>query len=137
MATTEDTLKRAEAAMGRQRQASAAIAARYDRRVGRVVVTLQSGLELAFPPRLAEGLQGAGVEALSRIEITPSGLGLHWPQLDADLFVPGLIEGVFGSKAWMAREMGAKGGRTRTEAKAQAARENGKRGGRPRKTANG
>ena len=137
MATTEDTLKRAEATMALQRQTGAAIAARYDRRVGRIVVTLQSGLELAFPPRLAEGLQGASVEALSQIELTPSGLGLHWPQLDADLFVPGLIEGVFGSKAWMAREMGAKGGRTRSEAKAEAARQNGKRGGRPRKTANG
>lgn len=137
MAATEDTLKRAEAAMALHRQTGAAIAARYDRRVGRIVVTLQSGLELAFPPRLAEGLQGASVEALSQIEITPSGLGLHWPQLDADLFVPGLIEGVFGSKAWMAREMGAKGGRTRSEAKAEAARQNGKRGGRPRKTASG
>lgn len=94
-------------------------------------------LELAFPPRLAKGLHGAGVEALSRIEITPSGLGLHWPELDADVFVPRLIEGVFGSKAWMARELGAKGGRTRSEAKAEAARENGKRGGRPRKTARG
>lgn len=123
--------------MGLQRQTGAAIAARYDRRVGRIVVSLQSGLELAFPPRLAEGLQGASVEALSHIEITPSGLGLHWPQLDADLFVPGLIEGVFGSKAWMAREMGAKGGRTRSKAKAEAARANGKRGGRPRKTASG
>jgi hypothetical protein len=137
MATTEDTLKRAEAGMALQRQNGAAIAARYDRRVGRIVVTLQSGLELAFPPRLAEGLQGASIEALSQIELTPSGLGLHWPQLDADLFVPGLIEGVFGSKSWMACEMGAKGGRTRSKAKAEAARANGKRGGRPRKTAGG
>jgi hypothetical protein len=137
MATTEDTLKRAEAAMARHHQTSAAIAARYDRRVGRIVVTLQSGLELAFPPRLAEGLHDASVEALSHIEITPSGLGLHWPQLDADLFEPGLIEGVFGSKSWMAREMGAKGGRTHSKAKAEAARANGKRGGRPRKTAGG
>ncbi len=137
MAPTKDALKRAEAAMARQRQARVAIAARYDRRIGRIVVTLQSGLELAFPPRLAEGLHGACVDALSCIEITPSGLGLHWPQLDAVLFVPGLIEGVFGSKAWMAREMGAKGGRTRSEAKAEAARKNDRRGGRPRKTASG
>jgi hypothetical protein len=137
METTEKDLERAEAAMNQARHSGVAVAARYDRRVGRIVVTLDSGLELAFPPRLAEGLKGAGVEALSRIEISPSGLGLHWPALDADLFVPGLIEGTFGSKAWMAREMGAKGGRTRSSAKAEAARQNGKRGGRPRKTANG
>jgi hypothetical protein len=137
METTEKDLERAEAAMNQARHSGVAVAARYDRRVGRIVVTLDSGLELAFPPRLAEGLKGAGVEALSRIEISPSGLGLHWPALDAVLFVPGLIEGTFGSKAWMAREMGAKGGRTRSSAKAEAARQNGKRGGRPRKTANG
>jgi hypothetical protein len=123
--------------MMQTRHAGVAVAARYDRRVGRIVVTLDTGLELSFPPRLAEGLQGAGVEALSRIEISPSGLGLHWPALDADLFVPGLIEGMFDSKAWMATEMGAKGGRTRSSAKAEAARQNGKRGGRPRKTALG
>jgi hypothetical protein len=124
-------------AMMQTRHAGVAVAARYDRRVGRIVVTLDTGLELSFPPRLAEGLQGAGVEALSRIEISPSGLGLHWPALDAGLFVPGLIEKTFGSKAWMAKEMWAKGGRTRSSAKAEAARQNGKRGGRPRKTAIG
>ncbi|WP_352509685.1 MULTISPECIES: DUF2442 domain-containing protein [unclassified Mesorhizobium] len=30
--------------------------------------------------------------------ISPTGLGLHWPQLDADVDVPALLQGVFGSK---------------------------------------
>jgi hypothetical protein len=84
---------------------------------------------------LAEGLEGASIEDLALIEISPSGLGLHWPRLDADLFVPALLEGVFGSQAWMAREMGARGGRARSAAKSQAARANGLKGGRPRKKA--
>ncbi|MER8672015.1 DUF2442 domain-containing protein [Mesorhizobium sp. M1156] len=33
--------------------------------------------------------------------ISPTGLGLHWPQLDADVDVPALLQGVFGSKRWM------------------------------------
>ena len=73
-----------------------AVAARYDRRVGRVMVTLSNGLELAFPPHLAEGLADAKPADLAIIEITPAGLGLHWPKLDADLYLPALLQGVFG-----------------------------------------
>jgi Protein of unknown function (DUF2442) len=101
------------------------------------VVTLNTGVQLAFPPRLAEGLAGASPESLAKIEISPAGLGLHWPKLDVDLYVPALLQGIFGSKNWMARQLGANGGRSRTEAKAAAARENGRKGGRPRKTATG
>ena len=44
-----------------------------------------------------------------------------------------LLEGFLGSRRWMAAEMGQRGGKATTEAKAAAARENGKLGGRPRK----
>jgi len=110
-----------------------AVYARYDRRVSRIVVGLDNGLELAFPPRLAEGLDRATPAELSMIEISPLGDGLHWPAIDADLYVPGLLAGVFGSKRWMARTLGAAGGRSRTAAKTRAARENGRKGGRPKK----
>jgi hypothetical protein len=113
-----------------------AVAARYDRRVSRVVISLDNGLELAFPPRLAQGLEHATPAELSIIEISPLGDGLHWPAIDADLYLPALLQGVFGSKNWMARHLGASGGRTRSDAKAAAARQNGRKGGRPRKLAN-
>ena len=112
-----------------------AIAARYDRRVSRVMVSLSNGLELAFPPHLAEGLADAKPADLAAIEITPAGLGLHWPRLDADLYLPALLQGVFGSPRWMAGLLGKSGGLARTAAKAAAARENGRKGGRPRKRA--
>jgi hypothetical protein len=54
-----------------------AIHARYDRRVSRVIVGLDNGLELAFPPRLAQGLEHATPAALAIIEISPLGDGLH------------------------------------------------------------
>jgi len=49
--------------------------------------------------------------------------------------VPALLQGIFGSKSWMARELGAEGGRARTVAKVTASRENGRKGGRPKKAA--
>lgn len=112
-----------------------AIAARYDRRVSRIMVSLSNGLELAFPPHLAEGLANARPADLAVIEITPAGLGLHWPRLDADLYLPALLEGVFGSPRWMAGLLGRSGGMARSAAKVAAARENGRKGGRPRKLA--
>jgi len=112
-----------------------AVGARYDRCIGRVVVSLNSGLELAIPPHMAEGLDRASPEQLGAIEISASGLGLHWPALDADLYLPGLLQGVFGSPTWMAGLLGRNGGRARSPAKSAAARLNGQKGGRPRKSA--
>lgn len=111
----------------------AAISVRYDRRVARVVITLASGLELAFSPKHVQGLENAHPADLAEAEITPSGLGIHFPRLDADLYIPALLEGFLGSRRWMAAEIGKIGGAASTEAKAAAARRNGKLGGRPRK----
>jgi len=86
-----------------------AVAARYDRRVSRIVVTLSNGLEMAFPPHLAEGLADARPADLAIVEVTPAGLGLHWPRLDADLYVPALLQGVFGSPRWMAELLSREG----------------------------
>jgi hypothetical protein len=110
-----------------------AVAARYDRRAHRIVVTLNTGLDVSFSPGDAQGLENASAAELASIEITPPGFGLHWPKLDADLYVPAMLEGILGSRRWMAARLGAVGGRSRSEAKAAAARENGKLGGRPSK----
>lgn len=111
--------------------------AHYDAGRDRVIVRLTTGVEIGFAPRDAEGLAGATREDLAEIEVEALGLGVHFPRLDADLYVPALLEGVLGSRAWMAARLGAAGGRARGGAKAEAARENGRRGGRPRKVAAG
>lgn len=137
MAMTDQDVQQAEKRMAALRENGFAVSARYDRRAARIVVDLSTGVQVAFPVRLAEGLADASATDLADIEISPSGLGLHWPKLDADLYIPALLQGVFGSKRWMAAQLGAVGGRVRSPAKSAAARDNGRKGGRPRKAAGG
>jgi hypothetical protein len=84
-----------------------------------------------FPARLAQGLESATDDQLAAVEILGDGYGLHWEALDADISIPGLLAGIFGTRAHMARLAG----RATSSAKAAAARANGARGGRPRKAA--
>jgi hypothetical protein len=112
-----------------------ALSAGYDRDSGRIVLHLSSRLDVAFSPKDAEGLEGATPAQLETIEISPSGFGIHFPRLDADIYLPALLEGFLGSKRWMAGRLGATGGRSRSAAKTLAARKNGRAGGRPRKAA--
>ena len=131
---TRNEFERANARGSERRRNSAhAMSAKFDRRQGKVVVVLSTGLTISFRPRDAQGLENAKPADLREIEISPSGLGLHFPLLDADLYIPGLLEGFFGSRRWAAAQLGARGGRATSAAKTEAARANGLLGGRPRK----
>ncbi|MDE1918992.1 MAG: DUF2442 domain-containing protein [Sphingomonadales bacterium] len=110
-----------------------AATARYDRQLDRVIVDLTNGCTFAFPPRIAQGLETATADQLAEVEILGVGYGLHWENLDVDLSLPGLMAGILGTKAYMAR----RAGQASSPAKAAAARANGAKGGRPRKTAKG
>ncbi len=112
-----------------------ATAARYDRASGRIVVRLNSRLDVSFSPHDAQGLENAKPWQLEEIEISPSAFGIHFPRLDADLYVPGLLEGFLGSKRWLASRLGQLGGKSRSAAKKAASRANGRLGGRPKKAA--
>jgi hypothetical protein len=114
-----------------------AVSARYDRKSGRIVIDLSSKLMVSFSPRDAQGLENARPTQLGEIEISPSGFGIHFPKLDADIYLPGLLEGFLGSKRWMASRLGQMGGQSRSRAKRAASRGNGRLGGRPKKAARG
>src|ERR1700688_3281336 len=107
------------------------VGARYDRQTGRVVIQLSSRLIVSFSPGDVEGLENAKAAQLSKIEISPSGFGIHFPAVDADVYVPGLLDGLLGSRRWMASRLGQIGGQSRSRAKKAASRANGKLGGRP------
>jgi hypothetical protein len=133
MASNDEFTAAVRRAERRLRTAPHAVAVRYDRRSKRIVVRLSSGLNVAFAPQDAQGLESAKPDQLDQIEISPSGLGLHFPKLDADIHLPALLEGFLGSRAWMAARLGARGGSATSPAKTAAARANGRLGGRPRK----
>jgi hypothetical protein len=61
---------------------------------GMIVLTMSSGSEVRFPvalnPRLAQGTP----QQLGHIEISP--FGLHWPELDEDLSIRGILAGDYG-----------------------------------------
>ena len=125
---------RGEAMLASEPRASAA---RYETTTGRLIIDLVNGCGYAFPAALVQDLQGASDDALSGVEVDGLGFNLHFPALDANLYVPALVSGIFGTRAWMARELARAGGRKTSTAKALAARANGAKGGRPRKTAHG
>jgi len=112
-----------------------AVAVHYNKKANRVVISLSTKVEVMFNPADVEGLEDATPSQLAHIEITPSGFGLYFPQVDADIDVPNLLEGTMGSRKWMAARLGAAGGRSRSLPKRTAARANGTLGGRPRKSA--
>ncbi len=133
MALNEEFKSANRRAQRRLKQTPAALAARYDRRSGRLVISLGSGVDLLVSRQNVEGLESATPAQLSVVRISPSGFGIYFPKLDADIYLPALLEGVLGSRKWMAARLGTLGGQQTSTAKKRAARVNGKLGGRPRK----
>jgi len=123
MARRDELEEATERGAARRKRGPTALAAQYDRRTGRVLVRLSTGLDLGFAPRDVQGLEKARPADLASIEISPSGLGLHFPSLDADLYLPALLEGFRGSKKWMAAWVDRGQGRgTHIEAKSRSSR---------------
>jgi hypothetical protein len=133
---TDAKLKAAEARGAEMlRTEPRALSAHYDQTTGRVVLDLVNGCTYAFPAQIVQDLQGASHDDLSSVVVDGVGFNLHWPALDVDLYIPALVSGIFGTRAWMTRELARIAGRTPSLAKAAAARSNGAKGGRPRKHA--
>jgi hypothetical protein len=97
-----------------------------------LIVALSNQRRLVLPVEDLQGLGSATHEQLRNYELLGRGTGISFPELDVDLYVPALIEGVYGNRRWMA-QLGKKGGTAKTEAKRKAARLNGSKGGRPRR----
>jgi hypothetical protein len=95
-----------------------------------LIVGLSNRRRLVLPIEDLQGLGSATHEQIKNYELLGRGTGISFPDLDVDLYVPALIEGVYGNRRWMA-QLGRKGGSAKTEAKRRAARANGAKGGRP------
>ena len=107
----------------RMRRQLLAVSARYDRRGGRVMISLNNGAVVGFPLAVLPGLEGATPEDLRHIAVEGGGYGLRVERLDADISVPQLLADQLGSTVMR-----------RAVVRAGASRANGRLGGRPRKT---
>ncbi len=63
-----------------------------------ICIKLEDEREIRFPVSKNRILKNASVDQVSNIEIICGGTGLHWPKLDEDLTVTGILEGRFGSQ---------------------------------------
>ena len=68
------------------------IKVRYDN--GSIIITLSDGREVTFPCAVNEYLSVATEAEISKMEISPC--GIHWPLLNEDLSIKGILEGRFG-----------------------------------------
>jgi hypothetical protein len=116
----------------RAQDPSAVLEAEYDPTRDAIDLKFRSGGSMTIPRQIVPGLEDAPPSALGSISISPAGDALSWPALDADVYIPGLVERAFGTRLF-ARATGQRGGQRRSKAKAAAARANGAKGGRPRK----
>src|ERR1700730_12229162 len=123
-----------DSAIARARQFEAndprVIRVQYEAKEDLVSLCFADGLKVSIPRKQLQGLEGAQPSQLSKIEIVGNGTGLHWPLLDVDHDVLGLLQQRFGANRWM-NEIWRKGGLVKSNAKAKAARRNGLKGGRP------
>ncbi len=81
-----------------------ALSVTFDREHHRVVIHLDTGLDLSFDPRATFGLERANASELSDVEIAGAGGSIHFPQLDVFLSIPNLLEGFLGPLHWSRRE---------------------------------
>lgn len=63
---------------------------------GKIHVLMNSSLEIAFPVGTNPRLAGRPHEQLDAIELSP--FGLHWPELDEDLSIRGILAGDYGQR---------------------------------------
>jgi hypothetical protein len=113
-----------------------AVRASYDVERQRIAIELSNGFSFAFPPSMFADLAKGTSEQLSHLMIDPSGYGVHWPELDADYDIGGIVQIALGAKKWVSiTEMGRLGGKSTSKAKRAAAAANGLKGGRPPKRA--
>jgi hypothetical protein len=63
---------------------------------GMICLLMSDNKEIRFPVEVNSKLKNASETQRNNIEIICGGTGLHWPDLDEDLSVTGIIEGRYG-----------------------------------------
>lgn len=116
------------AAYERERAAGlVATEVQFDRDGGRFVLELSNGYLLGVPVTTLPHLATATAAQLRAVEVSPGGLLVRVPALDADYSVAGLV------LAFSSKETARRAGKATSSRKKLSSSANGKKGGRPRK----
>jgi hypothetical protein len=134
--TTTDEIDQALDSAKKQGEATLVTAVEYRSSpdLDMLVLRLSDGHRHLVARENVEGLQGATTEQIAHVEILGGGTGLHWPELDLDLYVPALLQNVYGTRRWMTA-LGRRGGMAKSPGKRKSSKVNGLKGGRPRREA--
>ena len=89
---TDEMPARAAAAGEKELERPRAQALRYDAGRVRLILELVSGAVLDIPLPTTERHSNASESQRGVMALTPFGLGIHWPLIDEDLYVPRLVE---------------------------------------------
>jgi hypothetical protein len=116
----------------RARDGSALVSARFNPRRDTLELEFRGGGSMVIPRDLVPGITRVPAAKLAAPVVAPAGDAVSWPDLDIDIYVPGLVARAFGTRVFAAAA-GRQGGHRRSKAKAAAAKLNGAKGGRPRK----
>jgi hypothetical protein len=63
----------------------------------KICILLSDSKEIRFPVDLNLKLKNASFDQQNNIEIICNGTGLHWPDLDEDLSLSGIMEGRYSA----------------------------------------
>jgi hypothetical protein len=63
---------------------------------GQVCVRLVDDREIRFPAAKNRRLRKGSPDEIAHVELICGGTGLHWPDLDEDLSIEGILEGRLG-----------------------------------------
>jgi len=98
---TDEQYAAASLAGEEEHRAYAAVRAKYDKRSHRIMIELASGVVVAVPVSILQGLTKASDDDLKSLYLDDDGIGLHITSLDWDMSVPGIMQGRYGSPKWM------------------------------------
>ena len=105
----------------------------YDARADALRLALSSGVRLSIPTSQIAPLAEASSKQLAAVYAGNGGATISQDELDVDVFIPGLLDRLFGRT--IRGDLGRRAGKISTLAKARAARKNGRKGGRPKQCA--
>ena len=73
----------------------------YNKQSRKIVIHFDNDCTFECPVSLLQGVSNLADDEIAKVELTPAGWGITWSEADLDFGVNELVQGVFGTKAWM------------------------------------